>query len=107
MNGRLAIMAIVGAFLLGVAGISHADGWMHKSGSSAGNERATMERSTGMQVPSSDSWQYFEATETGNFPAQAESSREPARSGPPVLWDRPQATTTIGGQEFRDVDLGP
>jgi len=106
MNGRLASMALAGAFLLGVAGISHADGWMHKSGSSTGNEKATMGRSTGMQAPSSDSWQYFEAVESGNFPAQDESSREPARSGPPVLWDRPQKTT-VGGQEFRDVDLGP
>jgi len=107
MNGRLVIIAVLGVFLLGFAGVSHAGGWMHKSGSSGSGEMTTMERSTSVEAPSSDSWQYFEATETGNLPVQADSSRDPAREGPPVRWDSPHVTPTYGGLEFRDVDIGP
>lgn len=107
MKGKLLIAAVLVGVLVGVSGISHAGGWMHKSGSSRSGEMAPMGKSADAETPSSDSWQYFEATETGNFPHPSETGREPARTGPPVRWDSSKMTTTIGGLEFRDVDLGP
>lgn len=107
MNGKVMIAVVLGVFLVGFAGISHAGGSMHKSASSGSGDMATMERSGGVDVSSSDSWQYFEATETGNFPHPSESGRESVRKGPPVLWDQPHATTSIGGLGFRNVDIGP
>ena len=109
MHGKLLIVAMVGVFLLGFAGISHGDGSMHRSDWSKSGAMSTMpmEKSSDVEAPSSDSWQYFEATETGNLPHLAESSPEPSRKGPPVRWDSSRATTTIGGLEFRNIDIGP
>jgi len=107
MNGKLLVVAVLGVFLAGFAAISHAGGAMHKADSSGTGKMATMERSAGVEQSSSDSWQYFEAVETGNFPSRAETSREPAREGPPILWVQPQSPQTVGGLEFRDVEIGP
>lgn len=106
MKGSLGFIAVLGVMLLGVAGISHAGGYMHNSSSSGSGDMTTMERSADVKAPSSDSWQYFEATETGNFPPGAEASRGPASEGPPILWDSPHVKPTVGGLDLRNVDIG-
>lgn len=80
---------------------------MHRSAGSGEGEMKAVERSVDPAVRDSSSWQYFEATETGNFPPSADSGDSAAREIAPILWDQPHVTSQVGGLEFRDVDLGP
>lgn len=109
MKARFFLVAtVLGVFLLGFSAVSQAGGWMHRSAGSGEGEMKAVER-TQTQEPEavdSSSWQYFEATETGNFPPSAGSGYSSAREIAPILWDQPHVRPYVGGQEFRDVDLG-
>lgn len=97
MAGKtLLALVVAGTFLAVSAGTSQAGGMGHKSKTSGKGGMESTERTGPQEKRASgmeEAWRIQEPVETGEYPR--------------LHWEERSGRTSVGGQEFRTIDLGP